>query len=83
MRYNKTGGGQYDKKGFEQEQTNGYYKGLKKGRENQLKEIKVYFDKYIDFVIKGKPNKIKERKLKEFEELLKGEIENDTKRNGV
>ena len=83
LRYNKTGGGQYDKKGFEQEQTNGYYKGLKKGRENQLKEIKVYFDKYIDFVIKGKPNKIKERKLKEFEELLKGEIENDTKRNGV
>ena len=72
LRYNKTGGGQYDKKGFEQEQTNGYYKGLKQGKIATLRQIKVYFDKYLDFVIKGDTNKIKQRKLEEFMELLNG-----------
>ena len=70
LRYNKTGGGQFDKKGFEQEQTNGYYKGLKQGKIAILRQIKVYFDKYLDFVIKGKETKIKARKLQEFRELL-------------
>ena len=70
LRYNKTGGGQYDKKGFEQEQTNGYYKGLKQGKIATLRQIKVYFDKYLDFVIKEPQNKIKQRKLQEFRELL-------------
>lgn len=70
LRYNKTGGGQYDKKGFEQEQTNGYYKGLKQGKIAILRQIKVYFDKYLDFVIKEPQNKIKQRKLQEFRELL-------------
>lgn len=77
LRYNKTGGGQIDKKGFEQEQTNGYYKGVAYGKSKQLGEIKIYFDKYLDVIIKGKPNKIKERKLKEFKELLE-EQNNDT-----
>lgn len=67
---NKTAGGQIDKVGFEKEQTNGYYKGVAYGKEKQLKEIKVYFDKYLDFVIKGKPNKIKERKFEEFKNLV-------------
>lgn len=70
LRYNKTGGGQYDKKGFEQEQTNGYYKGLKQGKIATLRQIKVYFDKYLDFVIKEPQNKIKARKLQEFMEML-------------
>lgn len=70
LRYNKTGGGQYDKKCFEQEQTNGYYKGLKQGKIATLRQIKVFFDKYLDFVIKGKETKIKARKLQEFRELL-------------
>lgn len=67
---NKTAGGQIDKIGFEQEQSKGYHKGVAYGKEKQLKEIKVFFEKYLDFVIKGKPNKTKERKLREFKELL-------------
>lgn len=47
-----------------------YRKGIKQGENKLIKEIKIYFDKYLDFIIKGKPNKIKERKYKEFEELL-------------
>ena len=61
----------------------GYYQGVAFGKNRAVQEIKTYFDKYLDFVIKGKPNKIKERKLKEFEELLKGENEDDTKGNGI
>lgn len=68
---NKTGGGQIDKVGFDTEQTGGYYKGVAYGRAKAIKEIKVFFDKYLDFVVKGKPNKTKQKKLKEFEEILK------------
>ena len=78
LRYNKTGGGQYDKKGFEQEQTNGYYKGLNQGKIAILKQIKVYFDKYLNVAVKQPTNKIKERKLKEFIELLEG-TDNDAR----
>jgi hypothetical protein len=49
-----------------------YKNGKAKGEKAVLDKIKVYFDKYLDYVIKGKPNKTKERKLKEFEELLEG-----------
>ena len=70
---NKTAGGQIDKIGLEQEQTKGYHKGVAYGKAKQLKEIRVYFEKYLDAVIKGKPNKIKERKYNEFKELIKGE----------
>ena len=37
------------------------------------KQVKEFFDKYLDCVIKEPSNKVKERKKKEFEELLKGE----------
>lgn len=67
---NKTAGGQADKKGMDLENTGGYYKGVAYGRAKAIKEIKVFFEKYLDFVIKGKPNKIKERKLEEFREML-------------
>ena len=73
MNHNKTGGGQIDKKEFEKYQTNGYRKGVIYGEQKQLKLIKVYFDKYLDFKIKGKENKIKIRKYKEFEELINGD----------
>lgn len=58
----------------------GYYEGIARGQEKAYKEIKVFFDKYLDFVIKGKPNKIKERKLAEFTEIL-GNIDKE-KENG-
>lgn len=48
----------------------GYFDGVAYGKKKRLKEIKVFFDKYLDFVIKGKPNKLKERKLQEFKELM-------------
>lgn len=48
----------------------GYNQGVKQGYQKALKDIKVYFEKYLDFIIKGKTNKTKERKLKEFENLL-------------
>ena len=69
---NKTIGGQGEgKKGLENNKpSKGYHDGLAQGRKNAIKEIKVLFDKYLDYSIKGEPNKIKERKLKEFEEIL-------------
>jgi hypothetical protein len=54
----------------ERKEPKGYKKGVEYGRRKQLAEIKVFFDKYLDFVIKGKENKIKQRKLKEFANLL-------------
>lgn len=47
-----------------------YRDGLAQGEKNMLNKVKVFFDKYLDYVIKDKPNKIKERKHKEFAELL-------------
>ncbi len=51
----------------------GYRKGVLYGEKKAYKRVKEFFDKYLDFVIKGESNKVKERKIKEFEELLKGE----------
>lgn len=53
-----------------------YTDGLKQGRKNAVKEVKVFFDKYLDFVIKDKPNKVKERKYNEFKEWLNAKEEN-------
>lgn len=61
----------------EQNNVNGYYKGLKQGYENCRKEIKVYFNKYLDFTIKEKSNKIKEKKYNNFKNWLnEGDNEN-------
>lgn len=55
-----------------QEKLKRYKNGKNKGKNAILKEIRNYFDKYLDFVIKGKETKIKARKLQEFRELLNG-----------
>ena len=77
--YNVTGGGQLDKKSDigERAETNlkRYRTGKNKGYEKAREEIKVFFDKYLDYTIKGKSNKIKERKLNEFKEWL--EVQNE------
>jgi hypothetical protein len=44
---------------------------LKQGRKNAVREVKVFFDKYLDYSVKGVSNKIKERKYNEFKEWLK------------
>lgn len=76
--YNVTGGGQYDKKADigERQQTKlkSYKNGKNLGYEKAREEVKIYFDKYLDYNIKGKSNKIKERKLLEFKDWL--EVQN-------
>lgn len=67
------GKGKVDFQERSQERLKRYKNGKTKGKNAVLKQVKIYFDKYLDYVIKGKPNKIKERKMKEFEELLKGD----------
>lgn len=70
--YNITSGGQDSGKVDinERKASKGYHDGLKNGRKQTLDEIKTFFAKYLDFTIKGETNKIKERKLNEFKELL-------------
>jgi len=69
---NKTAGGQdKGKVGIDENKpSRGYYDGKKQGRVDTIKEVKTYFDKYLDYSIKGEPNKIKERKYEEFGNLL-------------
>lgn len=68
---NKTSGSQGTEKfAIVDNQRKGYLQGKNDGKIATLKQIKVYFDKYLDFVIKGKETKIKARKLQEFRELL-------------
>ena len=72
---NKTSGSQDgDKFGINQNKDNrGYREGVSDGEKKVVKRVKEFFDKYLDCVIKQPSNKVKERKKKEFEELLKGE----------
>ena len=77
--YNRTGGGQgQGKVGINDGQsTKGYYDGVAHGRKKAIQEVAEYFEKYLTYDIKpprfnknGTPVAIKERKLKEFKELL-------------
>ncbi len=72
---NKTSGGQGEGKvGIaENRPSKGYRDGIAQGRKNCIKEVSIFFEKYLDYSIKGKPNKIKERKFEEFKEMLNGE----------
>ena len=69
---NKTTGSQgKDKKGITENSTKkGYYDGVHRGVDKVKAEVKDYFDKYLDYCIKGTPNKIKERKYQQFTEFL-------------
>ena len=77
--YNKTLGGQgVGKVGINDGQsTKGYRDGVAYGRKQAIKEVKEFFDKYLDYDIKeprltknGKPVAIKEKKLNEFKLFL-------------
>lgn len=72
--------------GFEKGNKDGYKKGFtegkQKGRTVILMEIKEFFDKYLDFVIKEprltkkkQPIVIKQKKYDEFKKLLSGETD--------
>ena len=69
---NKTLGGQNNGKvGLEDNKpSKGYYDGVAQGEKKTKKLVKEFFDKYLDFSIKGQSNKIKERKLEEFKQFL-------------
>lgn len=71
---NKTAGGQGQGKfGINQPKAcKTYREGIKQGEINALKEVKKYFDKYLDFVIKGDCNRLKSRKYEEFKKMLGG-----------
>ena len=70
--YNHTTGSQgVGKKALDnQKERKGYNQGLHNGYQKALKEIRNYFDKYLDFAIKGKANKTKERKFEEFKRWI-------------
>lgn len=74
---NKTSGSQDgDKFGIaDNKESKGYRDGITRGKTTTLAEVRTFFDKYLDFAIKGTPNKIKVRKLQEFKELLYGKTE--------
>lgn len=73
--YNVTLGGQGEGKedlnSTNRKSGKSYYDGVAYGEQKAKKYVKEMFDKYLDYSIKDKPNKIKERKLEEFENYLK------------
>lgn len=71
---NKTGGSQgKGKQGIApNKERKGFRQGLQEGYEKCQKEVIVMFEKYLDFVIKGKPNKTKEKQLEKFKYFLEG-----------
>ena len=70
--YNQTTGSQGKGKKVlgDQKERKGYNQGLHNGYIKAIKEVRNYFDKYLDFVIKGKTNKTKERKFEEFKRWI-------------
>jgi hypothetical protein len=79
--YNVTGGGQLNKKQDigERQQTKlkSYKNGKNLGYEKAREEVREYFDKYLDFKIKGKSGKVKQRKFEEFKKWLEVQNEED------
>jgi hypothetical protein len=72
--YNIESGGREGKEIIgERKPTKTYMDGLKQGRKNAVREVKVFFDRYLDFNIKSPSNKIKERKYNEFKEWLESD----------
>lgn len=47
-----------------------YTDGIKQGQKKTREEVRIYFNKYLDFAIKPPTNKIKERKIEEFKKFL-------------
>ena len=70
--YNLNYGGNKGKTNTFDKERKGYLKGKQDGKIAILRQIKTFFDKYLDYTIKGDTTKIKQRKLQEFMELLNG-----------
>ena len=79
---NKTSGSQgVGKTAIVDNQRKGYLQGKNDGKIATIKQIKIFFDKYLDFTIKGDTNKIKQRKYNEFMELIYGGEDKETSGN--
>lgn len=70
--YNITAGGQCEGKEYIQDikPAKKYKDGIKQGEKNAKSLVREMFNKYLDISIKGKSNKVKERKLQEFMKWL-------------
>lgn len=73
--YNVSSGGQGSERTTDvgerlQTKLKSYKNGKGLGYEKAKNEAREFFNNYLDFSIKGKPNKVKERKLREFKEWL-------------
>lgn len=69
--YNKESGGTTGKSLInERKPPKTYQDGLLQGDKRTKRKVKEYFDKYLDYSVKGVSNKIKERKYNEFKEWL-------------
>lgn len=75
--HNITSGGQNEGKTDINERNNqklkSYANGKKVGYEKAREIVKTFFEKYLDYSIKGQPNKTKEKKLEEFKKFLRSE----------
>lgn len=76
---NTTGGSQGEGKVDinERKEARGYHDGLTQGEKKTKEQVKTYFDKYLDFVIKPPTGKVKERKFQEFADFLNGTDKKD------
>lgn len=72
--YNVTGGGQFDKAEDIGERYEVKLKSYRNGKaiayDKAREYVKTMFDKYLDYTIKGKENKLKLRKFNEFKKFL-------------
>lgn len=72
--YNITGGGQIKKAVNINERQKiklkTYANGKTYGYEKAREEVRMFFEKYLDFTIKGKETKTKLKKLEEFKEFI-------------
>lgn len=77
--FNRTTGSQgTEKKAMDGgEGIGGYRKGKAEGERQLRKQVKEYFDKYLVAVVREPTNKIKERKLNEFQNFISEDKDND------
>ena len=76
--YNIESGGTKGKHDInERKPAKNYHDGLKQGYNKARKQISMWFDKYLDYTIKGVPNAVKLRYFEKFKKFISGEEEKD------
>lgn len=68
--YNLNYGGSKGKSNTFDKERKGYQQGKVYGYEKAREEVRVFFEKYLDFTIKGKETKTKLKKLEEFNKFI-------------